>query len=129
MNPRVALLAGGLLGGTGVAAGAFGAHALRPLLLERGMLEAWQTAAHYQLFHAAVLIGLAGWLRGGHGAKVLARTSIAAWCWVVGTVFFSGSLYLLSTGAPRWVGPITPLGGAAYLVGWMFIILAAFASE
>jgi len=138
MNHRIALLAGALLGLTGVAAGAFGAHALRPFLLQNGMLEVWQTAVQFQLIHAVALVGWAGWLRGG-ATEVLARpggtanapggrVSPTGWCWLVGTVLFSGSLYGLALGAPRWVGPITPLGGVSLLVGWLLVPVAAFRS-
>lgn len=123
MNHRIALLGAALLGLTGVAAGAFGAHALRPFLDQRGMLEVWQTAAHYQLVHAAGLVGLATWIRGANSGRWSRRT---AWLWIAGVVLFSGSLYLIATGAPRWVGPITPLGGALLLLGWLFLVFEAW---
>lgn len=68
MNHRTTLLAAGLLGATGVAAGAFGAHALRDFLLERGMTSAWETAARYQLVHAIALLAVAAWTRSAPGA-------------------------------------------------------------
>jgi uncharacterized membrane protein YgdD (TMEM256/DUF423 family) len=128
MNHRVALIGAGLLGGTGVAAGAFGAHALRGYLLRLGTLEIWQTAVHYQLAHAVALVGLAGWMRAETGERSQGRARWAAWCWIAGTALFSGSLYLLAAGAPRWVGPITPVGGAALIVGWMWLMAAAAAA-
>jgi len=117
------------LGLIGVAVGAFGAHALHPFLLRNGMLEVWQTAVQYQLIHAVALVGLAGWLRGMSEGAARRRAGQAAWCWTAGVVLFSGSLYLLAIGAPRWVGPITPLGGLSLLIGWLFVVLAALVPE
>ena len=127
MNHRIALLAGALLGLTGVAVGAFGAHALRPFLLGNGMLEVWQTAVQYQLIHAVALVGLAGWLKASAPDQTVRRAHAAVWCWIAGTLLFSGSLYLLAAGAPRWVGPITPLGGLSLLAGWLLVLIAACA--
>lgn len=123
MNHRVALLAGALLAGIGVAAGAFGAHGLNGLLTQRGMVHVWETGVHYQELHGVALLALAAWLRGGAPVRAATR---AAWCWIVGTVLFSGSLYLLATGAPRWVGPVTPIGGVGLLAGWAYLAVAAF---
>jgi len=125
MTHRVALLSGAWLGLLGVAAGAFGAHALRPFLLERGMLDVWQTAVQYQLIHAVALVGLAGWLRATPEGTARNRAGKAAGFWTAGVILFSGSLYLLVAGAPRWVGPITPLGGLSLLTGWLYVVLAA----
>jgi uncharacterized membrane protein YgdD (TMEM256/DUF423 family) len=106
-------LAAALLGLLGVALGAFGAHALKPALEAHGSVETWKTAVLYQLVHAVALLALAGW-RDAHGG---AGGRIAAF-WTAGVVLFSGSLYWLALGGPRFLGPITPLGGVAFLVGW-----------
>ena len=124
MNHRTTLLAAGLLGLTGVALGAFGAHALRESLLERSMTTAWETAARYQLVHAVALFAAAAWQNTSQGI-VIRRFSWAANCWVAGTVLFSGSLYLLALGGPRWMGPVTPFGGLALLAGWVCVVSAA----
>lgn len=126
MNHRVALLAGALLAGTGVAAGAFGAHGLNALLTANGMLHAWETGAHYQQVHGVALVALAAWMRAERAGAVNRRAQWAAWCWIVGTVLFSASLYLLGAGAPLWFGAITPVGGLGLLLGWAFAALAAF---
>lgn len=128
MNARPTLLAAGLLGVTGVALGAFGAHALKDFLLERGMTTAWETGSRYQLLHAVALLGVAAGLRSATGSaqRWLGR---AATCWVAGTALFSGSLYLLAAGGPRWLGPITPLGGLALMAGWICVVVAASAKE
>lgn len=128
MNHRTTLLAAGLLGASGVAFGAFGAHALRDFLLERGMSSAWDTAARYQLLHAVALLAAAAWQRSAAGA-VQRRLACAAACWGAGTVLFSGSLYALAAGGPPWLGPVTPLGGLALLAGWLCVAGAALAKE
>lgn len=128
MKSRFPLLAAGTLGTTGVALGAFGAHALEPQLVERGMLHAWETAARYHLIHATAVLGAAIWTElGPLNAARWARWSTR--CWVAGTILFSGSLYLLALGGPRWLGPVTPLGGLALLGGWGCVALAAFAKQ
>jgi len=134
MHARNTLLSAALIGATGVGLGAFGAHKLEPLLLERGMLHAWETGARYQLVHAVALIALAAWQRSevratsASGGATPAGFGIAGWvarCWTVGVVLFSGSLYGLALGGPRWLGPITPLGGAGLIAGWCCLIAAA----
>lgn len=127
MNHRLSLLAAALFGATGVAAGAFGAHALRAFLLSRGTLETWDTAVRYQMLHAVALVGVAAWMCIERGAAPLRRAAWAAGCWTIGIIFFSGSLYLLAAGGPVWLGPVTPLGGAALIAGWIWLAAAAFA--
>jgi uncharacterized membrane protein YgdD (TMEM256/DUF423 family) len=120
------LLAAGILGLSGVALGAMGAHALKATLIERGMTQAWETAARYHIVHAVAALGIAAWLRAVPlGAKVSAM-EWAARLWTVGVVLFSGSLYWLALGGPRWLGPVTPLGGLALMVGWLLVAVAAF---
>lgn len=123
------LLAAGLLGLTGVALGALGAHALKVTLLERGTAQAWETGARYHLFHAVALLGVAVWTK---VAPTSGGASLMAWtarCWVAGTLIFSGSLYWLALGGPRWLGPITPLGGVALMAGWALVSIAAFSKR
>lgn len=124
--PERLLLAAGLFGLTSVALGAIGAHSLKAPLLERGMLQAWETAARYHLFHAIALLGAGAWLRSAQTPRTTQQFVWAGRCWSLGIVLFSGSLYWLALGGPRWLGPITPLGGIAFLVGWLLLILAAF---
>jgi uncharacterized membrane protein YgdD (TMEM256/DUF423 family) len=127
MNHRVALAWAGILGSTGVVTGALGAHALRPRLEAAGGLHPWETAVTFQLVHACALLGLAGWLRSSPG-PVSRRAAWAARLWAAGTVLFSGSIYALILGGPRWLGPATPLGGAALIAGWALAAAAAFAA-
>jgi uncharacterized membrane protein YgdD (TMEM256/DUF423 family) len=110
-----------LLGLTGVAAGAFGAHGLRETLEATNHLETWKTAAHYQLIHAVALLALAAWQ--AHSPSTWARR--AGLCWLTGTLLFSGSLYALALGGPKWLGPVTPLGGLLLIIGWGLLLPAS----
>ena len=104
-----------------VAAGAFGAHALRTRL-DPAMLAVFETGARYQMYHALALLAVA-WAVGRWPGPWAAR---AGWLFVSGTVLFSGSLYGLALSGVRWLGAITPLGGAAFLAGWMALGLAGW---
>jgi uncharacterized membrane protein YgdD (TMEM256/DUF423 family) len=118
---RNPLLASSLFGVTGVVLGAFGAHALRATLAARGAAGTWETAVHYHLFHAVALLAV-GLARPAAAAPWLRRAGIA---WSAGIVLFSGSLYLLALGGPAWLGPVTPLGGLGFIVGWAAVFLHA----
>lgn len=120
------LLAAGCLGFTGVALGAMGAHALKAPLMERGMMQAWETAARYHLFHAVGILAIAAWVRASTDGSSVRRLIGACHCWIIGTVLFSGSLYWLALGGPRWLGPITPIGGVAFMIGWVLVALSAW---
>ena len=121
MSYRYLLPITGLLGVSGVALGAFGAHALHDGLLARGMLEAWKTAVNYHLMHTAALLAVSLWLQGR--SQKSPRLAGAAWAWILGVVLFSGSLYGLALGGPRLLGPVTPLGGLAFIVGWVLVLV------
>jgi uncharacterized membrane protein YgdD (TMEM256/DUF423 family) len=118
--PRWIVASAGLLGFTGVALGAFGAHALKTTLTAQGTLPIWQTAVQYQLIHAVALLALAGRADEATSARWIARS------WLAGVVLFSGSLYGLALGGPSFLGPITPLGGLAFLTGWLLVAWKAF---
>lgn len=126
---RFPLLAAGILGLTGVGLGAIGAHALKVTLLERGMTQAWETAARYHLFHAIALLAVAAWVRVNPAARMAALLIWAARGWCVGVILFSGSLYGIALGGPRWLGPVTPVGGVALLLGWLAVIIAAWVKD
>ncbi len=113
---RVFTIVGGLSGFVAVAAGAFGAHALRQKL-PSDALSVFETGARYQMYHALALIGVA-WAATQWPSMVI---HLAGWCFVTGTVLFSGSLYLLAISENRWIGAITPLGGLAFLLGWLVL--------
>jgi uncharacterized membrane protein YgdD (TMEM256/DUF423 family) len=103
-----------------VAAGAFGAHALRARL-SPDYLTVFETAARYQMYHALGLLAVAWAVARWPG--VLSQW--AGWLFVIGTVLFSGSLYALALMGARWLGAITPLGGMAFLAGWLCLAVAA----
>ena len=105
-------MAGALLGALAVAAGAFGAHALRGRL-DPAMLAAFETAARYQLIHAPAVLLAAQRAREVGGS--LGR--LAGTLFVVGVLLFSGSLYAMALGAPRAIGLATPFGGASLIAG------------
>jgi uncharacterized membrane protein YgdD (TMEM256/DUF423 family) len=104
----------------GVALGAFGAHGLRDVLDARGQ-DLWQKAVFYQMVHALALLATA-LLQGQHDAWRLGPTAAG---FVAGTVIFSGTLYLLAVGGPRWLGAVTPLGGLSFLFGWAWLAWSA----
>ena len=118
--PSLIVIAAGISGGLGVALGAFGAHGLRGKVEER-LLETFQTAVQYQMIHAlALLIVATMMLKSGRN---LTR-DIAAGAFVVGILLFSGSLYGLVLTDMRWLGPVTPLGGLCFIVGWAALVAA-----
>lgn len=103
-----------------VAAGAFGAHALRQRL-EPDLLAVFETGARYQMYHALALLAVA-WAATRWPGTLM---TWAGWLFVLGTVLFSGSLYVLALSGIRWLGAITPLGGLAFLAGWLCLVLGA----
>jgi len=108
------VLVGAVFAALSVAAGAFGAHSLKAIIPAE-MLTVFETAARYQMYHALALL-----IIGGMASHVSERDiRIAGWCFVGGIVLFSGSLYVVALTGTRWVGAITPLGGAAFLSGWI----------
>jgi uncharacterized membrane protein YgdD (TMEM256/DUF423 family) len=115
---RTFAVAGALSAGIAVAAGAFGAHALRTRLPPE-MLAVFESAARYQMYHALGLLFVAWAATRWPGGAVRA----SGWLFVVGTVLFSGSLYLLSITGTRWLGAITPAGGAAFIAGWLSLVI------
>ena len=124
MSFRTALLLASLLLAAAVAAGAFGAHALKSRLAPE-MMAIYQTAVQYHFGHALGLFAI-GVLasRAQHGALVL-----AAWLLVAGIVLFSGSLYALALTGIRAFGAITPFGGGAFIAGWLCVAWWAWQAE
>jgi uncharacterized membrane protein YgdD (TMEM256/DUF423 family) len=113
---------GSLVGGLAVALGAFGAHALEDRLTSDA-LSTYETAVRYQMYHALALYAAAYAVTRWHGSNL---ATWAGWFFVVGIVLFSGSLYLLSFTDIRWLGAIAPVGGAAFIIGWLCLALAAW---
>ena len=111
---------GALAAALGVALGAFGAHALKARL-SADMLAVWQTAVQYHLWHALGLVAI------GILAQHLPESGplrLAGWLMLAGIVLFSGSLYVLAASGVRWVGAVTPFGGACFIVGWVALAYA-----
>ena len=112
-GPRIFALLGAVFGFLGVAAGAFGAHALKSRLPAE-LLAVFETGARYQLIHAVALVALAG--LSAQAAPGLLKA--AGWCFTAGIVVFSGSLYALALSGVRAWGAVTPIGGLMLLSGW-----------
>lgn len=119
--PKYFLVFAALNGLLAVGLGAFGAHALKAKL-SPAMLAVWQTAVQYHFYHVLALIGVVLMLRQGWQSGWLA---ISGWLFCLGILLFCGSLYALALGGPRWLGPVTPLGGLAFMVGWISLLFAA----
>lgn len=104
-----------------VALGAFGSHGLKAKLSEAS-LSVWQTAVQYHFYHTLVLLGV---------AILLQRTSANVWLsasgglLLLGLLLFCGSLYGLALGGPRWLGPVTPLGGVGFMAAWLCLAVYA----
>lgn len=114
---RAFALAGSLSALIAVAAGAFGAHALRSRLTP-DLLAVFETGARYQMYHALALLAVAWASTRWPGLPVRS----AGWLFIGGTVLFSGSLYLLALTGARWLGAVTPLGGLLFLAGWVSLV-------
>ncbi|HUG11935.1 MAG TPA: DUF423 domain-containing protein [Opitutaceae bacterium] len=108
----------GVFGTIGVVAGSLGAHALRDTLQGSEHVDVWQTAVLYNLMHAVACLAAI------NGGTRQMRTAV--WFWLTGITLFSGSLYCLALGGPKWLGPITPLGGAFLIIGWIWVVVGAF---
>ena len=121
MNGSLLLALGAVSGAISVMLGAFGAHALKARL-SADALSAFQTAVQYQMMHSLALIAVGLWLV-RHPEDMLSRYAALAFCF--GILFFSGSLYGLTLGGPRWLGPVTPIGGTLFIAGWLLFAVAA----
>jgi uncharacterized membrane protein YgdD (TMEM256/DUF423 family) len=114
---RIFLTVAALSAFAAVAAGAFGAHALRARL-SADMLQVFQTGVTYQMYHALALLAV-GILMSRFSVDGSVWLTSAGWLFIAGTLLFSGSLYALSLSGVSWLGAITPLGGVAFLLGWL----------
>jgi uncharacterized membrane protein YgdD (TMEM256/DUF423 family) len=103
-----------------VAAGAFGAHGLKGRLTP-DMLGVFETGVRYQMYHALALIGVSFASAQWPGKLI----TFSGWLFVIGSLFFSGSIYLLCLTGTKWLGPITPVGGGMLLAGWLFLAIGA----
>lgn len=119
---KIFLLIGSILGALTVVIGAFGAHCLEKLLNQNGRMANFETAVKYQMFHVAALLIIAMLMDKYHSAWM----NYAAISMIVGIVLFSGSLYTLSmTNVTTW-GAVTPIGGLAFILGWVFLAISIY---
>ena len=118
MHRRFLILAG-LLGFLGVLLGAFGAHGLKSRI-EPAMLETFEVGVRYHLVHAVALLVVALMSQ----QQSCSCIKVAGWSFTVGIVIFSGTLYVLAVTGMKWLGAITPIGGVAFMVGWIALLVA-----
>ena len=118
---RIILLVAAVSGVIAVALGAFGAHGLRQRL-GPDLLGVWQTAVLYQLVHTLALLAVGIWLL----QRPVGGLAAAGGLFTAGILLFSGSLYGLALGAPRWLGPVTPVGGVCFMLGWAALAWVAW---
>ena len=109
-DEKLPLLIGALLAALGILFGAFGAHGLRAVLTPEA-LGWWQTGVQYQMWQALGLVAI--------GAARLPGTRFSVWLLALGTLVFSGSLYVLALTGMRWLGMVTPVGGVLMIAGWV----------
>ena len=112
--PKKARTAAAILGATGVALGAFGAHALKAMLEANDRIDTWETAVFYHLVHSLALLILST-------QPSMRRSTF--YCFVGGVAVFSGSLYILCLSGLNWLGAITPIGGICLIAGWLSCLL------
>jgi uncharacterized membrane protein YgdD (TMEM256/DUF423 family) len=121
---RLFITLAALSGCLAVALGAFGAHALRDRL-SPDALQVFQTGVSYQMYHALALLAV-GILLARFSTQGSAWLSAAGWLFAAGSLLFSGSLYLLALSGTTWLGAITPLGGVAFLLGWLAVAIGVW---
>lgn len=118
---RIFAALGALSGFVAVGAGAFGAHGLKARLTP-DLLAVFETGVRYQMYHALALLAVA-WAIGRWPHRA---ATACGWCFVGGTLIFSGSLYLLALTGVRGFGAITPVGGVLFMAGWLLLAVAAW---
>ena len=112
--------AGAVLAGTGVALGAFGAHGLKSKV-SADLLAVFEIGVRYQIYHALALLAVSWATTRWPGTWVNA----SGWLFLVGILFFSGSLYVMTFTGQKWLGAVTPLGGLCFILGWVALALGA----
>lgn len=121
---RIFFGVGAVSAGLAVALGAFAAHGLRARLSPEA-LQTFETGARYHMYHALALLAVAWAVTRWPGTAV----SVAGWLFIAGTLLFSGSLYLLAITGVRMLGAITPVGGFAFILGWLALAWAAWSAR
>jgi uncharacterized membrane protein YgdD (TMEM256/DUF423 family) len=120
MNQRSILITGTILAGLAVILGAFGAHAFKDALEASDRTGTYELAVRYQFYHALALL-LAGILMNQFDASKIRYTGL---CFLLGVIFFSGSLFLLCATGVKVLGAVTPIGGIFFIAGWIILLLA-----
>ena len=120
MKAETCLKIAGIAGATGVAAGAFGAHALKGGIAE-DLLEIYHTGAFYHLIHSIALLAIASLIQRYQMTKILGLSAVF---FAFGILVFSGSLYTLAVSGNRWWGAVTPVGGISLILGWALLFFA-----
>jgi uncharacterized membrane protein YgdD (TMEM256/DUF423 family) len=116
MTPRLAFQIAAACGFLAVALGAFGAHGLKSMLSSQGTADIFETAVRYQFFHALAMLVV---------ARLRPFPAPVWWCFLIGIIIFSGSLFVLALTGLKWLGAITPIGGVAFLAGWLLLVFRA----
>jgi uncharacterized membrane protein YgdD (TMEM256/DUF423 family) len=119
---RLFLTGGGLIGGLAVATGAFGAHGLKAFLEAHGQAANWETAARYALCHALALVAVGGLA----AVRPTAALRTAGWCFLLGTVVFSGCLFAIALTGVKVLGAVVPIGGVLLIAGWIALAWAGW---
>lgn len=120
MRANTALRIATISGFLAVALGAFGAHGLKTILSENGTAAIWDTAVFYHFVHTLAILFLASQASISKGP---------VFSFTIGTLVFSGSLYVLALTNIKWLGAITPIGGVAFMVGWLWLFLRTFSKS
>lgn len=114
---------GSALGAIAVATGAFGAHGLKNIVHPE-MLETWEKAVRYQMFHALAFFALVWAIT--HWPTQAKTITLSGWFFLAGVLLFSGSLYAMVLSGIKWFGAITPIGGVAFVAGWICMVIVAW---
>lgn len=122
---RIFIAIAAISGFFSVVIGAFAAHGLKKMLTPE-MIDIVKTGVQYQMYHALALLIVASLLRYKPSTPGL---KASGWAFILGSLMFSGSLYALALGGPRWLGPITPLGGLCFLVGWALLAIVGWRTK
>jgi uncharacterized membrane protein YgdD (TMEM256/DUF423 family) len=111
-----------VLGALAVGIGAFGAHGLEPVLETYNRVETFETAVKYHFYHTLAILLVGMLIAFGKGKKLLRAST---WSFLIGILIFSGSLYILSVTNITWLGAVTPIGGLAFIAGWILLAVGA----
>jgi uncharacterized membrane protein YgdD (TMEM256/DUF423 family) len=120
MNSRITLAVAAAFGMLAVVLGAFGAHSLEDMLIATKRLDVYKTAVAYQFYHVFALLATGILMISGIDKKL----GYAAWCFVIGIILFSGSLYLICILDIRSIGIITQIGGVFFVAGWLMLLFS-----